>query len=97
MGIRQFARYSFGVVADGTRCDNYDENSGICVNGKCQVKSCKVYFNANSPTLISPRHAFFNIPPKDFRVRELFINISFDEVTLKIIALPNSSSSPKDG
>lgn len=38
VGIRQFAKYSFGFVADGTRCDDYDENSGLCVNGKCQVK-----------------------------------------------------------
>lgn len=37
VGIRQFAKYSFGFVADGTRCDDYDENSGLCVNGKCQV------------------------------------------------------------
>lgn len=40
VGIRQFAKYSFGFVADGTRCDDYDENSGLCVNGKCQPLGC---------------------------------------------------------
>ncbi|KAJ7334352.1 hypothetical protein OS493_014662 [Desmophyllum pertusum] len=29
VGIRQFAKYSFGFVDDGTRCDDYDENSGF--------------------------------------------------------------------
>ena len=38
MGIRQFAKFSFGYVDDGTRCDDYDENSGLCINGKCQVR-----------------------------------------------------------
>lgn len=40
VGIRQFAKYGFGSVADGTRCDDYDENSGICVSGKCQPLGC---------------------------------------------------------
>ena len=38
VGIRQYAKLSFGHVADGTRCDDYDENSGLCINGKCQVR-----------------------------------------------------------
>ena len=38
MGVRQFAKFSFGYVDDGTRCDDYDENSGLCLNGKCQVR-----------------------------------------------------------
>ena len=38
VGVRQFAKFSFGHVDDGTRCDDYDENSGLCINGKCQVR-----------------------------------------------------------
>ena len=38
VGIRQFAKFSFGHVDDGTRCDDYDENSGLCIKGKCQVR-----------------------------------------------------------
>lgn len=44
VGIRQFAKYSFGFVDDGTRCDDYDENSGLCISGKCQVRPCLVAF-----------------------------------------------------
>ncbi|XP_074606449.1 A disintegrin and metalloproteinase with thrombospondin motifs 6-like [Acropora palmata] len=40
VGIRQYAKLSFGHVADGTRCDDYDENSGLCINGKCQTLGC---------------------------------------------------------
>ena len=44
VGIRQFAKYGFGVVADGTRCDDYDENSGLCISGKCQVSPVEMPF-----------------------------------------------------
>ena len=44
VGIRQFAKYGFGSVADGTRCDDYDENSGICISGKCQVSYVEMPF-----------------------------------------------------
>lgn len=40
VGIRQFAKYAFGFVDDGTRCDDFDENSGLCISGKCQVNPC---------------------------------------------------------
>ena len=42
VGIRQFAKYGFGFVDDGTRCDEYDENSGICISGKCQVSRIEI-------------------------------------------------------
>ena len=44
VGIRQFAKYGFGFVNDGTRCDDYDENSGICISGKCQVSRVEIPF-----------------------------------------------------
>lgn len=44
VGIRQFAKYGFGFVDDGTRCDDYDENSGICISGKCQVSRVEIPF-----------------------------------------------------
>ena len=44
VGIRQFAKYGFGLVSDGTRCDDYDENSGICISGKCQVSYVQMLF-----------------------------------------------------
>ena len=44
VGIRQFAKYGFGFVADGTLCDDFDENSGICISGKCQVSYVKLPF-----------------------------------------------------
>jgi len=40
VGVRQFAKFSFGYVDDGTRCDDYNENSGLCINGKCQPLGC---------------------------------------------------------
>ncbi|XP_068695608.1 A disintegrin and metalloproteinase with thrombospondin motifs 6-like [Montipora foliosa] len=47
VGIRQFAKFSFGHVDDGTRCDDFDENSGLCINGKCQPLGCDKVFGSS--------------------------------------------------
>ena len=52
VGIRQFAKFSFGYVSDGTRCDDYDDNSGLCINGKCQVL-CSVQLHLNPVVTLS--------------------------------------------
>lgn len=54
VGIRQFAKYGFGSVADGTRCDDYDENSGICISGKCQVSYVEMPSCCQAPIFRTP-------------------------------------------
>ena len=38
VGPRQFVKFNFGNVEDGTVCDEFDENTGVCLAGKCTVK-----------------------------------------------------------
>lgn len=58
VGIRQFAKYGFGFVVDGSRCDDYDENSGLCISGKCQVSHVEMPFMLPIPNY---QHLFLKI------------------------------------
>lgn len=66
VGIRQFAKYVFGFVDDGTRCDDYDENSGICITGKCQVRPCENTLRVTDPQLFA--HLFTNFDKSKTRI-----------------------------
>ena len=73
VGIRQFAKYGFGFVADGSRCDDYDENSGLCISGKCQVSPVEMPFMCRSPIISTFFWKFWQITTRGSKLGQCII------------------------
>lgn len=73
VGIRQFAKYGFGFVVDGSRCDDYDENSGLCISGKCQVSHVEMPFMCRSPIISTFFWKFWQITTRGSKLGQCII------------------------